>query len=378
MKECWEIKNWKDVLEIRSGKNQTEIENPNGKYPILGSAGKIMGFTDNFICEAGTTIVGRKGNIDNPLYIESKFWNVDTAFGLHALDGLDKRFLFYFCRSFDFTQLDKGSGRPSLVKTDLLQIEIPIPPLPEQQRIVNLLDEAFEKIDTLKANAERNLQNAKELFESALTEELKPKEGWEEKTIKEIAKVIGGYSFKSPDFKSEGKYKVLRMGNVRPGQIRELESPVFINDIEEKVLERALLQINDVIITQTGTRYKRDYGFTVIIEKDNYLLNQRISAIRFSNKYLPKFFLYYSWTNFFKDQYFANETGTVGQGNVGINAINDAIIPLPSLTEQQTIVEHLDALSARCKALEINYQKTITQCDELKKAVLAKAFNGEL
>ena len=204
MKEGWGIKRWMDVLEIRSGRNQKDVENPNGKYPILGSAGKTMGFADEYICEEGTTIVGRKGTIDNPLLIETKFWNVDTAFGLHALDGLDKKFLFYFCRGFDFTKQDKGSGRPSLVKSDLLQIQIPLPPLPEQKRIVAILDKAFTAIAKAKANAEQNLLNAKELFESYLNrffEEIG--DDWEKKEFKEILTIL-------TDYHANGSYKILK------------------------------------------------------------------------------------------------------------------------------------------------------------------------
>ena len=129
------------------------------------------------------------------------------------------------------------------------------------------------------------------------------------------------------------------MGNVRPGIIRENESPVFIDELDDKALSKALLMPKDVIITQTGTKKKRDYGFTVIIEKENYLLNQRIASIRFSDKYLSKFFLYFSWTKIFKDQYFAKETGAVGQGNVGIDAITEAIVPLIPVNEQKMIID---------------------------------------
>src|SRR5690554_218525 len=110
----WTIKTWNDVLDIKSGRNQKEVLNENGKYPIIGSAGKVMGYADKFICEAGTTIIGRKGSINSPLFIEEPFWNVDTAFGLHTYDELDKFFFHYFCLSFDFSLMDKGSGRPSL------------------------------------------------------------------------------------------------------------------------------------------------------------------------------------------------------------------------------------------------------------------------
>ncbi len=191
MRQGWEIKNWFEVLEIRSGRNQKDVIDPNGKYPILGSAGKIMGYANNFICEEGTTIIGRKGTINNPIFIQEKFWNVDTAFGLHNFEGLDKNYLFYFCLSFDFTQLDKGSGRPSLVKSDLLKIKIPIPPLSEQKQIVAILDKAFAAIDQAKVNIEKNIANAKELFQSKLNEIFSQKDkDWEVEKMVDVCSIL--------------------------------------------------------------------------------------------------------------------------------------------------------------------------------------------
>lgn len=291
-------------------------------------------------------------------------------------------FLYYSLSNEYQNEIQKqvtGATRQRISRKNLGLVSVPVAPLPEQQRIVSILDECFAAIDKAKANAEQNLKNAKELFESYLenlfTEIYNSNET---KTISELAKVIGGYSFKSGDFKKEGKYQVIRMGNVRPGVIRENESPVFINELDEKALAKALLQRNDVIITQTGTKKKRDYGFTVIIEKENYLLNQRIAAIRFSEKYLPKFFLYFSWTNLFKDQYFANETGTVGQGNVGIGAITDAKVPFIKIEQQEEFISKIDVILAETERLGNNYQKKLNDLDEMKKSVLQKAFAGEL
>ena len=295
---------------------------------------------------------------------------------------LSKWFLLYSLSHEYQNEVNKqvsGATRQRISRKNLGLIEIPLPPLPEQQRIVSILDEAFSAIAKAKANAEQNLKNAKELFESYLhTLFTKLFQTREKKIISDVAKVIGGYSFKSTDFIKEGKYQVIRMGNVRPGVIREKESPVFIDELDEKALTKALLQLNDVIITQTGTKKKRDYGFTVIIEKKNYLLNQRIASMRFSDKYLPKFFLYFSWTNLFKDQYFANETGTVGQGNVGIGAITDAEVPFIPVKEQKQIIDKIDELKIETERLEAIYQKKINDLEELKKSVLQKAFSGEL
>ena len=87
---------FEDVLEIKNGKNQKAVENPDGKYPIYGSGG-VMGHADDYICEPDTVIIGRKGNINNPIYVDEAFWNVDTAFGLQAKkEVLNPRYLFYF------------------------------------------------------------------------------------------------------------------------------------------------------------------------------------------------------------------------------------------------------------------------------------------
>ena len=158
MNEAVAYRKWGDVLEIRGGRSQKEVQDPNGDYPIYGSGGSVMGYANDYLCDENTTIIGRKGSINNPMLIDHKFWNVDTAFGLHALEELDNHYLYYFCLSFDFTSMDKGSGRPSLVKSDLLKVEMPLPPLEEQKQIVKILDEAFSPIDKAKANIEKNIE----------------------------------------------------------------------------------------------------------------------------------------------------------------------------------------------------------------------------
>jgi type I restriction enzyme S subunit len=226
----------------------------------------------------------------------------------------------------------------------------------------------------MKANAEKALNEAKALFQASLKEMLEPKEGWEEKTLGEMSEIQSGFAFKSTQFQKSGKYQVIRMGNVRPGLIRYNESPVYIESMDESKIEKALLKVGDMIITQTGSRNKRDYGYSVLIDKDNLLLNQRIARIRVVNTIRNKYLLYYSWTDYFRDQYFANEGGTVGQGNVGIDAIKYAVIPCPPLSEQQSIVETLDSLKSKVDQLQANFDKISQECDALKQAILRQVF----
>lgn len=144
-----------DVLRIINGKNQKAVENPNGKYPIYGSGG-IMGYADDYICKADTVIIGRKGSINNPIYVTTPFWNVDTAFGLEAnTEVLSPRYLYFFCLNFDFEKLNTTVTIPSLTKQNLLKIEIPLPPLETQKQIAANLDKASQTIDLCNAILEK-------------------------------------------------------------------------------------------------------------------------------------------------------------------------------------------------------------------------------
>lgn len=155
-----------DVLIIKNGKNQRAVENPDGKYPIYGSGG-IMGYADDYICEADTVIVGRKGNINNPIFVEEPFWNVDTAFGLVAKrEVLLPRYLYYFCRNYDFERLNKAVTIPSLTKSDLLKIEITLPSLEIQEKIVNKL----LKIEEVIQARQQQLQKLNELVKARFVE----------------------------------------------------------------------------------------------------------------------------------------------------------------------------------------------------------------
>jgi len=137
--EGWAICKMKQITSITNGKSQKNVETLNGIYPIYGSGG-VIGRANQYLCIAGSTIIGRKGTINNPIFVEEHFWNVDTAFGLKANDAILDKYLYYFCLSFDFSKLDKSTAMPSLTKTSIGNVLIPIPPYKEQERIVAKID----------------------------------------------------------------------------------------------------------------------------------------------------------------------------------------------------------------------------------------------
>ena len=136
------MERWEECLTITNGKKYDGEYQETGTYPICGSGG-IMGYGEQKLCPKDTVILGRKGNINSPIYMESDYWIVDTAFCLDVdKQKLQPKFFFYWCILFDFTRYNKQGVLPSLTKIDLLKIEIPIPPMDLQTKFVNILEQA--------------------------------------------------------------------------------------------------------------------------------------------------------------------------------------------------------------------------------------------
>ena len=146
--EGWAICKMKQITSITNGKSQKNVETLNGIYPIYGSGG-VIGRANQYLCIAGSTIIGRIGSFNNPIFVEEHFWNVDTAFGLKANDAILDKYLYYFCLSFDFSKLDKSTAMPSLTKTSIGNVLIPIPPYKEQERIVAKIDMVLDTMNEI-------------------------------------------------------------------------------------------------------------------------------------------------------------------------------------------------------------------------------------
>ena len=161
----WEIYYWKNVLNIKNGKNQKQVEDINGKYPIYGSGG-IIGRSNAYICNENSIIIGRKGNINKPILVKEKFWNVDTAFGLEVKsEKMSYHYLYYFCLFYDFEIHNKAVTIPSLVKSDLEKIVLPVPPIELQNKFA----ERIEKIAKLSFEIEEAIKEAENLYNSLIS-----------------------------------------------------------------------------------------------------------------------------------------------------------------------------------------------------------------
>ena len=137
---------YKDVLKIKSGKDQKQVENKNGKYPILGTGGQI-GKTNSFLYDKPSVLIGRKGTINKPQYMKSPFWTVDTLFYSHIYEPNIPKYLFYSFQNVNWKKYDESTGVPSLSSSTIENVECNIPSPNEQIKVANFLSLLDKKIE---------------------------------------------------------------------------------------------------------------------------------------------------------------------------------------------------------------------------------------
>ncbi|MCW0239058.1 restriction endonuclease subunit S [Campylobacter lari] len=157
----WEIRKLKYLATIYNGKDQSYITSDDGIFPIYGSGG-IIGKTHQFLYDKQSVLLGRKGTIDKPLFVEIPFWTIDTMFYTKISCSTYPKYFYYLCLTIDFKTYISGSAIPSMTQSDLIEIIFPFAPLKEQEQIANFLDEKCGKIDLLIKKTEKQIKLIKE------------------------------------------------------------------------------------------------------------------------------------------------------------------------------------------------------------------------
>ena len=376
------MKQWRDVLHIVSGKNQRTVENPNGKYPIYGSGG-LMGYADDYLCEAGTTIVGRKGTINRPIFVNEPFWNIDTAFGVVPDKGLNQKYLYYFCVHFNFMPLDKSTGRPSLAKSDLLKIEMPVPPLPEQERIVARIEELFSQLDagveTLKKTkaqlAVYRQAVLKEAFDSAMKDcKMLPIAEILSKTRKGMSTGPFGTMIKKSDHKASG-VPMLGIENIGRGQFVD-GNKIFVTAEKAEELKAFSLKAGDIIISRSGTVGE----ICAVPERaEGSLLSTNLMRISLDNAIIRSdyFIALFQSKGIVLDQIKELCKGST-RDFLNQTILKQIIFPVPRIEKQSEIVSIIEARMSVCDSIEQTVDTALQQAEAMRQCILKDAFEGRL
>ncbi len=310
------IRSFADVLDIYNGRNQKKVENPNGKYPIYGSGG-VMGYANDFICPENTVLIGRKGSINNPIFVDTPLWNVDTAFGLIAKQGvLLPKYLYYFCVHFDFEKLNTTVTIPSLTKVNLLKIQIPVPDIAEQHAIAEKLD----KIQSIIKYRKQQLEKLDELIKARFVEMTRSDKSVVPTRMGDIASYINGYAFKPTDWTTSGK-PIIRIHNLND---MTANFNYFDGELDEKY------SISDGDILVSWATHLEAY----VWNRGDAWLNQHIFKAVFDKMIVNKIYFVYATEEALR-QAFKNAHGfKPTMEHIKRSDFENAIVQLPSIETQ--------------------------------------------
>ena len=348
-----------DVLTIINGKNQSKVENPNGKYPIYGSGG-VMGYADDYICEAQTVIIGRKGSINKPIFVETPFWNVDTAFGLKAnKDVLLPKYLYYFCEHFDFEKLNTTVTIPSLTKANLLNIEMELPIIEKQQEIVVQLD----KVECIISLRKQQLSKLDELVKSRFIEMFGDCET--KVLIGEVISISRGASprpisaYITDD--ADG-INWIKIGDVS-------ENSLYITQTEEKITcegarKSRMVHKGDFILSNSMS-----FGRPYILRIDGCVHDGWLIISNFRNTF-NELYLYYAIRDDEVQNQFSGKVNGATVKNLNSDLVKSTRIKVPPMHKQEQFAAFVEQIDKSKLAI----QKSLEKLETLKKALMQKYF----
>ena len=398
MKQGWEIKKLGDVCDFQNGfafKSKTYKETG---LPILRitniqnqslEINELVYFDskdynenfDRFKVFKDDLVIAMSGATTGKLGINT----TDIVFYLNQRVGkfipkktLLKPYLYYFLSTKveESLRIAAGAAQPNLSTEQINNFEIPLPPLPEQQSIVAILDEAFAAIAKAKANAEQNLKNAKELFESYLQGVFENgNKNWETKCLDELGTITSSKRIYKSEYVKDGVpfYRTKEIKELSNGKNITLELFISRERYNEIKKSFGVPIINDLLMSAVGT-----IGEIMVIENNDEFYFKDGNIVWFKGfKSLDTNYLKFALTAFVEK--IKSLAIGAAYSALTIEKLNKYQISFPkTIEEQQTIVQKLDALSTETKKLESIYQTKINDLEELKKSVLQKAFAGEL
>ncbi|MDE2059509.1 MAG: restriction endonuclease subunit S [candidate division NC10 bacterium] len=363
--------NYGDYIDFRDAFHISEeryVESPE----IMIQEGDVL------ICKDGAGIgkVGIVGELPDRTTINSSLLLIRSG------DSILPKFL-YRCLSSPYFQKIvnsrlNGATTPHLYQRDITEFPVVVPPLPEQRRIVGILDEAFEGIATAKANAEKNLQNARALFESHLQSVFTQRgKGWVERSLGEMCeRITKGSSPKWQGIAYIDTPGILFVTSENVGEYQILlEQPKYVEEKFNTKDKKSILRAGDVLTNIVGA----SIGRTAVFDRDDVAnINQAVCLIRCESEVLNNFFLTYLLNSpVFKGVLHDNEVDNA-RANLSLGFFSQLLVPTPPLSEQRKIVAALDSLREETQRLASVYERKLAALEALKKSLLHQAFTGEL
>ncbi|MFM2357448.1 MAG: hypothetical protein RJA61_185 [Candidatus Parcubacteria bacterium] len=371
----WEIKRLGEVLTLEYGKPLPETDrSPKGKFPVYGANG-IKTRTDKFYCDQYSIIVGRKGSAGEVTLTEEKFWPLDVTYFVTFDDKkFNLKYLFWLLKSLNLPSYATGV-KPGINRNEIYNIEIKVPPLTEQKRIVKILDDKLETLEKLKDVTEAQSYAARELFVSRSEELLTNSNEWEEKTIGDVCFLENGDRGKN--YPSNAKLQMEGIPFVSAGNLQEqgiaLSERNYLSDKQYSLLRSGKFTSGDILFCLRGSLGK--YAYVNSIDKG--AIASSLVIVRPKDIVSKEYLMSYFGSGLCKKM-IEKYSGGAAQPNLGAKDLKKFLIYVPTLKEQKVICDELATLKGQTKELEQVFRRKIANLGELKKSYLNEAFSGKL
>jgi type I restriction enzyme S subunit len=323
---------------------------------------------------------GSKDHLGKVAYIDRDY---DFAFGgfmglITARENLLPRYLFHLMTSKGYKDfisgLSDGANINNLTFDKLRAFPVPVPPLHEQQRIVDLLDEVFAGLATAKANAERNLQNARALFASHLQSVFGERGAdWEECPLERLTDPDSPITYGVVKPGPEGEIRFVRGGDLVDGKVRLTHLRTITRGVSDQY-KRTLLRGGELLICLVGQPGQVGVAPAELAGAN---IARQVGLIRLSKKINAEFVRFFLQSAPGAEALGARESGSVQQV-INLAELRQVAIPYPDLLEQVDIVAGLNSVDGETQRLARIYERKLAALEELKKSLLRQAFNGEL
>ncbi len=364
----WEWKKLKDICEKGSSNiKQSDLKDLTGDYPIFGASGYIQNVDFYQRDRDYIGIIKDGSGVGRTMLLPAFSSVIGTLQYILPKEGNDIKFINYALQNIDFSKSVQGAAIPHIYFKDYGETEILLPPLSEQKRIVKFLDEEFSKIETLKTNAETNLKNAKELFETTLEKELNPLSRHSERSEESSAELPSGWEWKTLDEFStnlDAKRKPVTKKNRVNGNYPYYGASGIVDYVDSYIYDGKYL-----LISEDGANLVARSTPIAFIAEGKFWVNNHAHIIETMNEATLQYLVY-----FFENLDLSPYVKGMAQPKLSQDSLYKIQIPLPPLSVQKEIVARLDKLSENVKRLEANYKQIIANCDELKKSILKKTF----
>tara|TARA_R100000789_G_scaffold99259_1_gene105271 strand:+ start:6737 stop:7837 length:1101 start_codon:yes stop_codon:yes gene_type:complete len=357
MSQGWLSKKLKDVCVMQRGFDLPKKDRRSGNFPLISSSGAI-----DFHAEAKVTgpgvVTGRSGSIGQVFFIEEDFWPLNTSLYIKEFHGNDPRFIYYLLKSFDLSRYTSGAGVPTLNRNHVHDEDVLIPlDIEEQKRIVAILDQAFSDIDKARALTEKNLKNARELFESYLRKVFSQRgERWVDSTLANVAENL-----------DRKRIPITKKDRVE-GEYPYYGASGIVDYVNHYIFDEELLLVSEDGANLLARTYPVAFTAT-----GKYWVNNHAHVLRFKDSFIQKFIEYYLNSISLRPY-----VSGMAQPKLNQKALNS--IPVPSVDSviAKNVVGRLSALEDELNRVQKIYKAKLDRLDELKKSLFQKAFAGEL